>query len=72
MADAATLTGWVPDPDSETPHWINPAWPCWHAWAGVAGWFYARRPRTSPPKVVRAETLDGLGVQIELAEGRQW
>jgi len=37
----------------------------WHAWAGVGGILYARRERTSPPKVVRASDADGLRVAIE-------
>jgi hypothetical protein len=27
--------------------------PHWHVWTGVTGIFYARRPLTSPPRVVR-------------------
>jgi len=35
--------------------------PCgWHYWRGVSGLFYARRKLSSPPVVLRAETLDGL------------
>ena len=43
--------------------------PGWHAWPGVIGGVvYARRPRTSPPLVVRAITPDGLRQAIEAAE----
>jgi hypothetical protein len=43
--------------------------PGWQAWPGVlAGVVYARRPRTSPPLVVRAITTDGLRQAIEAAE----
>ena len=42
--------------------------PGWHAWRGVLGLMYARRPRTSPPMVVRAVSVDQLREQIEDAE----
>jgi len=43
--------------------------PPWHAWEGViAGLVYARRPKTSPPMVVRAVTVDQLRTEIEAAE----
>jgi hypothetical protein len=48
---------------------ITRAYPAWRAWPGtVAGVLYARRPRTSPPLVVRAATLDRLRQAIEDAE----
>jgi len=41
----------------------------WETWPGVlAGVVYARRPRASPPLVVRAITADGLRQAIEAAE----
>ncbi len=44
-------------------------YPGWQTWPGVlAGVVYARRPRTSPPLVVRAITSDGLRQAIEAAE----
>jgi len=44
-------------------------YPGWQAWPAVlAGIVYARRPRTSPPLVVRATTTDGLRQAIEGAE----
>jgi hypothetical protein len=44
-------------------------YPAWRAWPGtVAGVLYARRPRTSPPLVVRATTIGQLRQQIENAE----
>ena len=44
-------------------------YPGWQAWPGVlAGVMYARRPRTSPPLVVRSVTPDGLRQAIEAAE----
>ena len=43
--------------------------PGWHAWPGVlAGVVYARRPRSSPPLVVRAITPTDLRYAIEAAE----
>ena len=44
-------------------------YPGWETWPGVlAGVVYARRPRTSPPLVVRAISADGLRQAIEAAE----
>jgi hypothetical protein len=37
-------------------------------WKGVAGMLYARRPRTSPPKVVRATTMKDLIDRVKKAE----
>jgi len=36
----------------------NPGWQAWRG-VGVTGW-YARRPRSSPPIVVKAPTPDAL------------
>jgi hypothetical protein len=47
---------------------ISAEFPGWFAWPGVATLLYARRPRTSPPMVVRSATLDGLREAIEQAE----
>ncbi len=48
---------------------IDRDYPGWHAWPAVlAGLVYARRPRSSPPLVVRAATVDGLRQAIEDAE----
>jgi hypothetical protein len=44
--------------------------PHWHVWRGVCGLVYARRPRTSPPVVVRAENVVDLRDQIRRAEGK--
>ena len=40
----------------------------WHTWAGVGGLLYARRLKSSPPRVVRAATPDGLRAEIEASE----
>jgi hypothetical protein len=37
----------------------------WHTWEGVAGILYARRLLSSPPRVVRATTVDDLAAAIE-------
>lgn len=47
-------------------------YPGWHAWPSVlAGVVYARRPRSSPPMVVRAVTTDDLRRAIEAAEAER-
>jgi hypothetical protein len=44
-------------------------YPGWQAWpAALAGLVYARRPRTSPPLVVRATSVGQLCTEIENAE----
>ncbi len=48
---------------------VESDYPGWQAWPGVlAGVVYARRPRSTPPLVVRAVTTDGLRQAIEAAE----
>jgi hypothetical protein len=56
----------------EVPDWWPYAaeFPYWHVWRGVGGLVYARRPRTSPPVVVRAEDAVGLRDQISQADGQ--
>ena len=53
-----------------SPDWwpYAPEFPHWHVWRGVAGLFYARRPRSSPPKVVRGRDLTTLRERIIDAE----
>ena len=47
-------------------------YPGWETWKGIlAGVLYARRPRSSPPMVVRAITADGLRQAIETAEAER-
>jgi hypothetical protein len=52
--------------DKETPDWWPYAteFPQWHVWRGVCGLVYARRPRTSPPVVIRGEDAVDLRDQI--------
>jgi hypothetical protein len=46
--------------------------PGWEYWRGVNGAFYARRLRTSPPIVFRAETPEDLRRQVlEYIAGHQ-
>jgi hypothetical protein len=57
------------EPDPVPDWWPHQGeFPAWHVWRGVSGILYARRPRTSPPKVVRSKTVAGLRKQIRLAE----
>ena len=47
-------------------------YPGWRAWPGVlAGVVYARRPRSSPPLVVRAISPADLRHAIEAAEAER-
>lgn len=46
---------------------IHDDYPRWHAWVGVAGLLYARRPRSTPALVVRSFSVAGLRVEIEKA-----
>jgi hypothetical protein len=57
----------------ETPDWWAYAaqYPRWHVWRGVAGLLYARRPRTSPPWIVRATDPDELAQKVALRERGQ-
>ncbi len=44
---------------------IDAEFPPWHAWEGViAGLLYARRPRSSPPMVIRSVSVSGLRTEI--------
>jgi hypothetical protein len=56
--------------EEKAPDWwpYAPEFPDWHVWRGVAGLLYARRPRSSPPKVVRGKTTVDLRDQIRLME----
>ena len=53
-----------------SPEWwpYAPEFPHWHVWRGVAGLLYARRPRSSPPKVVRGKDSTTLREGIINAE----
>jgi hypothetical protein len=45
--------------------------PHWHVWRAGCGLVYARRPRTSPPLVVRAISAADLRHAIEAAEAER-
>jgi hypothetical protein len=48
---------------------ISEEFPGWYAWPGVLPpLLYARRPRSSPPMVVRGKDLPTLRTAIEEAE----
>jgi hypothetical protein len=71
VEDEQTPTG--PEATREdVPDWWPYAaeFPQWHVWRGVSGLVYARRPRTSPPIVVRGEDAVDLRDQIRRVEGR--
>jgi hypothetical protein len=59
-------------PSKDIPDWWPYAaeFPHWHVWRGICGLVYARRPRTSPPLVVRADNPVDLLAQIRRAEGK--
>jgi hypothetical protein len=56
--------------DAVLPEWKAFAreFPQWYVWRGVAGQYYARVPRTSPPRVVRARNTEDLRREISRAE----
>jgi hypothetical protein len=64
-----------PQSDDERAHALAEVahdYPGWETWPAVlAGIVYARRPRTSPPLVVRAITTDALRQAIEDAEAER-
>jgi hypothetical protein len=53
--------------EDQVPDWwpYAPEFPHWHVWRGVAGLLYARRPRSTPPIVVRAHDAAGLRERIQ-------
>ena len=64
-APATTAATHVPD------WWPYAAeFPHWHVWRGVCGLVYARRPRISPPFVVRGEDAVDLRDQVRRAESK--
>jgi len=60
------------DMGEDVPDWWPYAaeFPHWHVRRGVCGLVYARRPRSSPPLVVRAGNPADLLAQIRRAEGK--
>jgi hypothetical protein len=52
---------------------VEAAHPGWQCWPGVLPpLVYARRPKPSPPMVVRAATTEALGEAIERAEAERY
>jgi hypothetical protein len=77
LAGTGTVQEEQPPQARGTTHEAVPDWwpyaaefPHWHVWQGVCGLVYARRPRTSPPVVVRGEDAVDLRNQMRRAEGR--
>jgi hypothetical protein len=60
----------APGVQETIPEWWSHAceFPHWYVWRGVAGYFYARVPRTSPARVVRALTAESLLDEVRRAE----
>jgi hypothetical protein len=58
------------DDTAAIPEWRAYAreFPHWYVWRGVAGHYYARVPRSSPPRVVRALNPEDLREEIARAE----
>jgi hypothetical protein len=71
MQDTQPPTGPEATRDDIPDWWPYAAeFPHWHVWRGVGGLMYARRPRTSPPVVVRGEDTEDLRAQMSRAEER--
>jgi hypothetical protein len=69
MEDEQSLTGPQVTRDDIPDWWPYAAeFPHWHVWRGVCGLVYARRPRTSPPVVVRGEDATDLRDRISRVE----
>jgi hypothetical protein len=47
---------------------IDADYPGWHAWRGVSGLWYARRPRSSPPVTLRARRLAVLRMKVAVKD----
>ncbi|HUY49869.1 MAG TPA: hypothetical protein VMV92_29840 [Streptosporangiaceae bacterium] len=59
--------------DEGTPDWwpYGHEFPYWRVWRGIAGLVYARRVKSSPPRVVRGQDAIDLRDRIRQAERRQ-
>jgi hypothetical protein len=70
MREGRKRGGHAVEDNAAEPEWwpYAPEFPHWHVWRGVAGLLYARRPRSSPPKVVRGKDLTTLRERIIAAE----
>jgi hypothetical protein len=60
------------DPSQERPGWWpvenSAKYPYWHVFRGIGGLYYARRLMSSPPRLVRAESVQDLADQIRSQE----
>ena len=55
-----------PDSDIDpTPEALEAEFPGWHVFYGVSQLWYARKPLTSPPVLLRAENLTELRVRMK-------
>lgn len=65
--------GTTMDDELRQPEWwpYGEQFPDWHVWEGVSGLLYARRPLSSPAKVARARTVDGLRDEIIAKDHRR-
>jgi hypothetical protein len=66
----------MPNPAPCTPDALRAAleraardFPGWETWCGVGGLLYARRLKSSPPKIVRATSITELRAKISDAMG---
>ena len=63
----------MPEND-EWPSWWPSTWreqyPFWRVWRGVSGVYYAWRLKTSPPVVVRGDSVVALRGQIDSVTSR--
>jgi hypothetical protein len=66
-SDTRTGLGTVQE---KAPDWwpYTPEFPHWRVWRGVAGLLYARRPRSTPPRVVRGRDTGDLRDRIRQAD----
>jgi hypothetical protein len=59
--------------DENWPDWwpapYREQYPLWHVWSGIGGLLYARRMMSSPPRVVRGESVEDLHRKIEAQAG---
>ena len=62
------------DDTATIPEWRAYAreFPQWYVWRGVAGHYYARVPRSSPPRVVRALNPEDLREDMPARKCRSW
>jgi hypothetical protein len=74
VSAASTADGTKAAEETVPQWWASHAreFPYWYVWRGVAGHYYARVPRSSPPIVVRAMTPEDLRDEVMRAELSPW